>query len=116
MSKYRKGAVYLRKLKSGDKSPDLRNSMRMAMFSDKSMWKHPEEIKPVVLMRHGMNHVVAVFMNMDDAIHSMFSPGMPKRRRNARHNPRRGLRHTKDDLKKAFRHWAIKRDSNGGSN
>ncbi|HED2522662.1 TPA: hypothetical protein R4Y92_001400 [Klebsiella aerogenes] len=116
MSKYRKGAVYLRKLKAGDKSTDLRNSMRIAMFSDKSIWKCPEEVKPVVLVQHGVNRVVAVFMNMDDAMRSMFSPGMPKRRRNARHNPRRGLRHTKGDLNKSFRHWAFKHKESGAAN
>mgnify|MGYP001086345448 CR=1 FL=1 len=46
MSKYRKGAVYLRKMKAGDKSNDFRTYMRMAMFSDKKAWKHPEKIKP----------------------------------------------------------------------
>ena len=40
MSKYRKGAVYLRKMKSSDKSNDFRTSMRMALFSDKKVWKY----------------------------------------------------------------------------
>ncbi|HCA9725809.1 TPA: hypothetical protein MYK22_001009 [Klebsiella pneumoniae] len=108
MSKYRKGAVYLRKMKASDKSNNFRTSMRMALFNDKTMWKRPEEVKPVVLVQHGESRVVAVFMNMDDAMRSMFSPGMQKRCRNARHNPRRGLRHTKGDLAKAFRRRAYK--------
>lgn len=108
MSKYRKGAVYLRKMKRGDKTNDFRTSMRMAMFSDKTAWKNPEEIKPVVLVQYGVKRVVSVFMNMDDALGCVFCSGIPKRRRNARHNPRRGVRYTRGDLKKAFRKWAFK--------
>ncbi|VDZ67570.1 Uncharacterised protein [Klebsiella aerogenes] len=73
MSKYRKGAVYLRKMKAGDKSNDFRTYMRMAMFSDKKAWKHPEKIKPVVLVQYGMKNIVSVFMNMDDATGCLFS-------------------------------------------
>ena len=108
MSKYRKGALYLRHMKPTDKSNDFRNSMRMALFSDKSAWKHPEEIKLVVLLQHGTNRVVSVFMNMDDACSSLCSFGIPKRRRNARFNAKRGLRFTKGDQRKAFRKWAFK--------
>ncbi|MFW0766729.1 hypothetical protein ACN0IV_12900 [Trabulsiella odontotermitis] len=108
MSKYRKGAVYLRRMKAGDKSDDFRTYMRMAMFSDKSAWKHPEKVKPVVLVQHGVKRVVGVFMNMDDAVGCLFSGSLEKRVRNSRHNPRRGMRYTKGDLKKAFRKWAFK--------
>ncbi|BCQ90366.1 hypothetical protein AMA91_002752 [Salmonella enterica subsp. enterica serovar Mbandaka] len=45
---------------------------------------------------------------MDDATGCLFSGSLEKRRRNSRHNPRRGMRYTKGDLKKAFRKWAIK--------
>lgn len=108
MSKYRKGAVYLRKMKPSDKSSDFRTSMRMALFSDKKVWKRPEEIKPVVLVQHGVKGVVSVFMNMDDATACLFSGAIEKRARNSRHNPRSGMRYTKGDLKKAFRKWAFK--------
>lgn len=108
MSKYRKGAVYLRKMKRGDKSSDFRTYMRMAMFNDKSAWKHPEKVKPVVLVQYGMKRVVSVFMNMDDAIGCLISGALEKRARNSRQNPRRGKRYTKGDLKKAFRKWAFK--------
>ncbi|EKI3096558.1 hypothetical protein PC510_003835 [Escherichia coli] len=110
MSKYRKGACYLRKMKARDKSDDLRTRMRMAMFSDKSAWKHPEQIKPVVVVRHGIKRVMGVFMNMDDATASLFPWMIKERRRNSRHNPHRGMKHTKGDLKKAFRMWAFKHD------
>ena len=108
MSKYRKGAVYLRKMKPGDKTNDFRTSMRMAMFSDKTAWKRPEIIKPVVMVRHGTKRVISVFMNMDDAMSSLFGSGIPKRRRNSRHNPTRGRRVTRGDLRKAFRSWGLK--------
>ncbi|QIR27542.1 hypothetical protein [Kluyvera genomosp. 3] len=108
MSKYRKGALYLRHMKPTDKSNDFRTSMRMALFSDKSAWKRPEEIKPVVLLRHGTNRVMNVFMNMDDALSCLFSFGIPKRPRNSRFNAKRGLRFTKGDLRKAFRKWSFK--------
>lgn len=44
MSKYRKGAVYLRKMKAGDKSNDFRTYMRMAMFSDKKHGNTPRRL------------------------------------------------------------------------
>ena len=108
MSKYRKGAVYLRKMKAGDKSDDFRTYMRMAMFSDKSAWKRPEKIKPVVLVQYGVKRVVSVFMNMEDATGCLISGAFEKRARNSRHNPRRGMRYTKGDMNKAFRKWAFK--------
>lgn len=108
MSKYRKGALYLRHMKPTDKTNDFRTSIRMALFSDKSAWKRSEEIKPIVLLQHGTNRVLSVFMNMDDACNSLLSFGMPKRRRNPRHNPKRGLRATKGGLRKVFRKWAFK--------
>ncbi|MDQ9469009.1 hypothetical protein [Citrobacter freundii] len=108
MSKFRKGAVYLRKMKTGDKSDDFRTYMRMAMFSDKSAWKHPEKINPVVLVQYGVKCVVSVFMNMEDATGCLISGAFEKRARNSRHNPRRGMRYTKGDMKKAFRKWAFK--------
>lgn len=108
MSKYRKGALYLRHMKATDKTNDFRTSVRVALFSDKSAWKHPEKIKPAVLLQHGTNRVVNVFMNMDDACSSLYSFGMPKRRRNSRFNAKRGVRFTKGDLRKAFRKWAFK--------
>jgi len=108
VSKYRKGAVYLRRMKRGDKSRDFRTYMRMALFSDKSAWKKPEKVKPVVLVQHGSKTVISVFMNMKDATGCLFSASIPKRRRNPKHNPRRGMRYTKGDLKKGFRKWAFK--------
>ncbi|WAM43665.1 hypothetical protein [Edwardsiella piscicida] len=108
MSKYRKGALYLRKMKPSDKSNDFRICMRMALFSDKKAWKRPEEIKPVVLIQHGMKRIVSVFMNMDDAYGCLISGALEKRARNSRHNPSRGMRYTKGDMKKAFRKWALK--------
>ncbi|MGR7410020.1 hypothetical protein ACU60X_19225 [Klebsiella aerogenes] len=111
MSKYRKGAVYLRKMKAGDKSNDFRTSMRMALFSDKKVWKRPEKIKPVVLVQYGMKNIVSDFMNMDDATGYLFSGAIEKRARNSRHNPLRGMRYTKGDLKKAFRKWAFKHNA-----
>lgn len=108
MSKYRKGAVYLRKMKPSDKSNDFHTYMRMALFSDKKAWKHPEKIKPVVLVQYGVKRVVSVFMNMEDATGCLFSGAFEKRVRNSRHNPRRGMRYTKGDMKKAFRKWAFK--------
>lgn len=108
MSKYRKGAVYLRKMKPSDKSNDFHTYMLMALFSDKKAWKHPEKIKPVVLVQYGVKRVVSVFMNMEDATGCLFSGAFEKRVRNSRHNPRRGMRYTKGDMKKALRKWAFK--------
>lgn len=87
---------------------DFRTYMRMAMFSDKSVWKHPEKIKPVVLVQYGVKRVVSVFMSMDDATGCLISGAFEKRVRNSRHNPRRGMRYTKGDMKKSFRKWAFK--------
>lgn len=108
MSKYRKGAIYLRKMKPSDKSNDFRTGCHIALFSDKSAWKHPEKVKPVVLVQHGMNRIVSVFMNMEDATGCLISGTFPKRTRNYRHNPKRGQRYTKGDMKKAFSKWAFK--------
>lgn len=107
MSKYRKGAVYLRKMKPGDKSKRMMVCVRMAMFSDKSNWKKPEEVNPVVMMRYGKRDVFQVFMNQGDALKSLIT-GVQRRRRNPKHNPKRGLYLTKGDLRKAFSKWADK--------
>lgn len=104
MSKYRKGIVYLRKMKKTDRAKDFRTAVRLDMFSDPKIWKHPESLKPVVMAQHGVKGVSNVWMNQDEAIRSLLT-SVTKRRRNAKHNPRRGLRLTKGDLKKAFRRW-----------
>lgn len=106
MSKYRKGIVYLRKMKSTDRAKDFRTAMRLGMFADKNLWKHPESVKPVVMAQHGVKGVSNAWMNQDEAIRSLLTR-VPKRRRNAKHNPRRGLRLTKGDLRKAFRRWRL---------
>ncbi|EEJ7233399.1 hypothetical protein S483_001291 [Salmonella enterica subsp. salamae] len=111
MSKYRKGAMYLRHMKSSDKASaranSFRTAMRLGLFSDPKIWKHPERVKPVVLLQHGISGVGDVWMNREEAIRSLLTR-IPYRRRNARHNPKRGLRATKGDLRKAFRGWAFK--------
>lgn len=58
-----------------------------------------------------MKNIVSVFMNMDDATGCLFSGAIEKRARNSRHNPRRGMRYTKGDLKKALRKWAFKHNA-----
>lgn len=107
MSKYRKGAVYLRHLKPTDKSTSWQVSMRLAYFNDKKIWKHPERVTPVVLVQHGVKNVMEVFMCREDALRQLMMYRV-KRRRNNKHYPRRGLRQTKGDLRKSFRGWAFK--------
>lgn len=107
MSKYRRGALFLRRLKPTDKSNDFRTAMRLGMFSEPNIWKHPERVKPVVLVQHSVNNVVAVFMNKADALGSLFGK-RESRLRNARWNKKRGQRQTIGDMKKTWRRWAWK--------
>lgn len=107
MSKYRKGAVYLRHLKSTDRSTSFQVSLRLAAFSDPTNWKHPERVKPVVLVQHGVKNVMEVFMTRDAALNQLMIY-RESRQRNAKHNPKRGLRQTKGDQRNAFRKWAFK--------
>lgn len=107
MSKYRKGAVYLRHLKPTDKSSSFQVSLRMAAFSDKKLWKHPNRVTPVVLLQHGVKNVMEVFMCREDALRQLMMY-REKRLRNAKHHPKRGQRQTKGDLRRSFRGWAFK--------
>lgn len=107
MSKYRKGAIYLRHLKSTDKANDMRTALRLATFSEPENWRHPERVKPVVMVQHGVEGVAGVWLNKEDAI-SSFLTRSPNRRRNPKHNAERGQRMTKGDLRKAFRVHAFK--------
>lgn len=109
MSKYRKGAMYLRHLKPTDKANNMRTALRLATFSEPEYWNHPERVKPVVIVRHGVEGVTGVWLNKEDAISSLLTR-YPKRRRNAKHNVERGQRMTKGDLRKAFRAWAFKHE------
>lgn len=109
MSKYRKGAMYLRHLKSTDKANDMRTALRLATFSDPEYWSNPERVKPVVMVQHGIEGVAGVWMNKEDAISSLLTRTQ-KRRRNAKHNQKRGQSMTKSDLRKAFRAWAFKHE------
>lgn len=111
MSKYRKGVAYLRHMKPSDKANDFRTAIRLATFADKSCWKHPERVKPVVLVQHGVKGVAAVFMNRDEALRSMMAQN--KKARNSRHNRRRGLRQTNADLRRVWRGWRFK-EARGG--
>lgn len=107
MSKYRKGAMYLRHLKPIDKANDMRTALRLATFSEPEYWNHPERVKPVVMVQHGVEGVVGIWLNKEDAIRSFLTRSQ-KRRRNAQHNEKRGQCMTKGDLCKAFRAWAFK--------
>lgn len=107
MSKYRKGAMYLRHLKPTDKANDLRTIIRLELFCDPNNWKHPERVKPVVMVQYVINGVAAVWMNREEAIRSLLVYN-PKRRRNTKHSSKRGQRMTKGDLRKSFRAWAFK--------
>jgi len=110
MSKYRKGGMYLRHLKSTDKANDMRTALRLATFSEPEYWNHPERVKPVVMVQHGVEGVAGVWLNKEEAIRSLLLTRNPKRRRNAKHNAERGQRMTKGDLRKAFRAWAFKHE------
>ncbi|WP_312329898.1 hypothetical protein [Atlantibacter hermannii] len=112
MSKYRKGAVYLRHLKPTDKSTSFQVSIRLAYFNDKNIWKHPERVTPVVLVQHGCKGVMEVFMTREDALRQLMMY-RERRARNTKHNAKRGQRQTKGDLSKAFRRWAFKHRSGG---
>jgi len=107
MSKYRKGAMYLRHLKPTDKAKNWQTALRLGLFFDPNNWKHPERVKPVVMVQYGINGVAAVWMNREEAIRSLLVYN-PKRRRNTKHSSKRGQRMTKGDLRKAFRAWAFK--------
>lgn len=109
MSKYRKGAMYLRHLKPTDKANDMRTALRLATFSEPEYWSNPERVKPVVMVQHGIEGVAGVWLNKEDAI-SSFLTRSAKRRRNAKHNVERGQRMTKGDLRKAFIAWAFKHE------
>ena len=107
MSKYRKGIGYIRRMKPTDKGNDFRTALRLGYYADPKVWKNPEQVKPVVMVQHGVPGVAAVWMNQDEAIKSLFGT-REYRRRNARHNPQRGMRITKSDLRKVFRRWRFK--------
>lgn len=111
MSKYRKGVAYLRHMKPTDKANDFRTAIRLGVFADKSGWKHPERVKPVVLVQHGVKGVAAVFMNKEEALSSLMV--VKRRQRNRRYSYRRGLRHTQADLRKVWRGWRFK-EARGG--
>lgn len=104
MSKYRKGVAYLRAMRLTDRAADFRTNARMAFFSDKRLFNRPEEVRPVVLVQHGYKKAVGAFMNKEEAMQSLIT-FVPPRRRNPKHNPKRGQRLTKSDFKKAFRRW-----------
>ena len=109
MSKYRKGAMYLRHLKSTDKANDMRTALRLATFSEPEYWNHPERVKPVVMVQHGVEGVAGVWLNKEDAISSLLTRNS-NRCRNAKHNVERGQHMTKGDLRKAFRAYAFKHE------
>ena len=104
MSKYRKGIAYLRKMKQTDRANDFRTAARLGMFSDPNNWKHPERCKPVVMAQHGVKGVSGAWMNHDEGCSQ---PPCPRSEETpeCQTQPRRGLRLTKGDLKKAFRRW-----------
>lgn len=106
MSKFRKGAAYLRRMKPTDKADSLFLAVRLAFFSDPRNWKHPERCRPVVLVQHGCPGVVGVWMNREEALRALWTR-VPNRRRNIKHNPRRGLRITRGELNKALSGWAF---------
>ena len=58
MSKYRKRAMYLRHMKSSEKvsarANSFRTAMRLELFSDPKICKHPDRVKPVVLPHHDL--------------------------------------------------------------
>ena len=114
MSKYRKGAMYLRHLKPTDRAIRIRTAFRLAAFNIPDGWEHPERVKPVVMVQHGVEGVVDVWMNKEDAISSLFTRN-PKRRRNPKHNEKRGQRITKGDLRKACRAYAFKHEDKRNS-
>lgn len=89
MSKYRKGAMYIRNLKPTDKANDVQTTIRLKIFCDPNNWKNPERVKPVVMIQYGIGSVTAVWMNREEAIRSLLVY-IPKRRRNAKHCPMRG--------------------------
>ncbi|MFC7776734.1 hypothetical protein ACFQW4_06645 [Pantoea sp. GCM10028869] len=112
MSKYRKGIAYLRPMKKGDKSDSFMVSIKMAALTTPNLWKHPEHIRPWVMVQHGVKGVAAAFMNREEALRSVMFHATP-RARNPKHNRKRGLRRTKGDLNKAFRKFRFE-DARGG--
>lgn len=58
MSKYRKGALYIRRMKESDKSESIRTAMLMAYHSVQI--RNGKAQKAYVLVRHGDNSVMEV--------------------------------------------------------
>ncbi|QHC08935.1 hypothetical protein GRF56_16790 [Aeromonas veronii] len=82
MSKYRKGALYIRRMKEGDQSESIITAMRMAYHQIKI--RNGISKKAYVLVRHGYDSVMSVGSSKASLmITLMFSrkPGLTKKQK-----------------------------------
>lgn len=80
MSKYRKGGLYIRRMRASDKTESFRTSFRLAFFS--MQIKSGKFKKAYVLVRHGDDSVMEVGRSRADIMGQMIfgnAKGLSKR-------------------------------------
>lgn len=73
MSKYRNGALYIRRMKENDKTESFRTSFRLAFYS--LQIKRGKLKKAYVLVQHGDSNVMDVGRSRADVMSSMIFGG-----------------------------------------
>ncbi|MGY3856165.1 hypothetical protein [Aeromonas intestinalis] len=73
MSKYRNGALYIRRMKESDKTESFRTSFRLAFYS--MQLKAGRVKKAYVLLRHGDPNVMEVGKSRADIMSTMIFGG-----------------------------------------
>ncbi|MFR9719921.1 hypothetical protein ACL00X_11250 [Aeromonas diversa] len=73
MSKYRKGALYIRRMRESDQTESFRTSFRLAFYS--MQIKSGKYKKAYVLMRHGDSNVMEVGRSRVDIMNTMIFGG-----------------------------------------
>ena len=75
MSKYRKGALYIRRMKEGDQSESIVTAMRMAYHSIKI--RNGKSKKAYVLVRHGYDDIMSVGSSKASLMDTLMFSGKP---------------------------------------
>ncbi|QNF19600.1 hypothetical protein FT688_02960 [Aeromonas hydrophila] len=75
MSKYRKGALYIRRMKEGDQSESIITAMRMAYHSIKI--RNGVSKKAYVLVQHGNDNIMAVGSSKASLMGTLMFRGKP---------------------------------------
>lgn len=73
MSKYRKGALYIRRMKETDQTENFRTSIRLALYS--MQIRNGKRKKAYVLMQHGYSNVMEVGGSRVDIMRNMIFGG-----------------------------------------